>query len=34
MVRGHGGCGARKAVAWRGTVATQAFEIHPPIQPS
>jgi hypothetical protein len=24
----------RKAVAWRGAMATQALELHPPIQPS
>jgi hypothetical protein len=24
----------RKAVAWRGAMATQAFELHPSIQPS
>ncbi len=34
VVRGHGGCGARRAVAWRGAMATQALELHPPIRPS
>jgi hypothetical protein len=28
------GCEVRKAAAWRGAMATQAFELHPSIQPS
>jgi hypothetical protein len=34
VVRGHGGCEVRKAVAWHGAMATQALELHPSIQPS